>query len=67
MAKYRTASLKDIQLGPILQEMTEISMRHDVPLPASLALTGEGARADAARGGASSTPSSTRSTWPGSS
>jgi ubiquinone biosynthesis protein len=41
MATYRTASLADIQLGPILQEMTEISIRHDVPLPASLALTGK--------------------------
>ncbi len=41
MAKYRTASLAEIQLGPILQEMTEISIRHDVPLPASLALTGK--------------------------
>jgi ubiquinone biosynthesis protein len=41
MAKYRTASLSDIQLGPILQEMTEVSIRHDVPLPASLALTGK--------------------------
>jgi len=41
MAKYRTASLADIQLGPILQEMTEVSIRHDVPLPASLALTGK--------------------------
>ena len=41
MAKYRTASLKEIQLGPILQEITEISIRHDVPLPASLALTGK--------------------------
>ena len=41
MAKYRTASLKDIQLGPILQEMTEISLRHGVPLPSSLALTGK--------------------------
>jgi predicted unusual protein kinase regulating ubiquinone biosynthesis (AarF/ABC1/UbiB family)/nucleotide-binding universal stress UspA family protein len=39
MAKYRGASLKDIQLGPALQEMTEISLRHSVPLPASLALT----------------------------
>jgi ubiquinone biosynthesis protein len=39
MAKYRTASLKDIQLGPVLQEMTEISLRHGVPLPASLTLT----------------------------
>jgi ubiquinone biosynthesis protein len=41
MAKNRTASLKDIQLGPVLQEMTEISLRHGVPLPASLALTGK--------------------------
>jgi predicted unusual protein kinase regulating ubiquinone biosynthesis (AarF/ABC1/UbiB family) len=39
MAKYRAASLKDIQLGPVLQEMTEISLRHGVPLPASLTLT----------------------------
>jgi len=41
MATYRTASLQDMQLGPILQEMTEISIRHNVPLPASLALTGK--------------------------
>jgi predicted unusual protein kinase regulating ubiquinone biosynthesis (AarF/ABC1/UbiB family)/nucleotide-binding universal stress UspA family protein len=41
MARHRTSSLKDIQLGPILQEMTEISVRHGVPLPASLALTGK--------------------------
>jgi ubiquinone biosynthesis protein len=41
MARYRTASLKDIQLGPILQDMTEISVRYGVPLPASLALTGK--------------------------
>jgi ubiquinone biosynthesis protein len=39
MAKYRGAQLKDIQLGPVLQEMTEISLRHGVPLPASLTLT----------------------------
>jgi predicted unusual protein kinase regulating ubiquinone biosynthesis (AarF/ABC1/UbiB family) len=39
MGKYRGASLKDIQLGPVLQEMTEISLRHGVPLPASLTLT----------------------------
>jgi ubiquinone biosynthesis protein len=38
MAKYRGSSLKDIQLGPVLQEMTEISLRHGVPLPASLTL-----------------------------
>ncbi len=41
MARHRTTSLKDIQLGPILQEMTEISVRYGVPLPASLALTGK--------------------------
>jgi ubiquinone biosynthesis protein len=39
--KYRHMSLKEIQLGPILQEITEISIRHDVRLPASLALTGK--------------------------
>jgi ubiquinone biosynthesis protein len=39
MAKYHGASLQDIQLGPVLQEMTEISLRHGVPLPASLTLT----------------------------
>ena len=31
----------EIQLGPVLQEMTEISLRHGVPLPASLTLTGK--------------------------
>ena len=41
MSKYRTANLSDIQLGPILQEMTEVSLRHGVPLPASLTLTGK--------------------------
>ncbi len=41
MAKYRGLSLREMQLGPILQEMTEIAIRHDVPLPASLALTGK--------------------------
>jgi predicted unusual protein kinase regulating ubiquinone biosynthesis (AarF/ABC1/UbiB family) len=41
MGEYRTANLSDIQLGPILQEMTEISLRHGVPLPASLTLTGK--------------------------
>jgi ubiquinone biosynthesis protein len=41
MTKYRNVSLREIQLGPILQEITEISIRHDVALPASLALTGK--------------------------
>ncbi len=39
MAKYQGASIQDIQLGPVLQEMTEISLRYGVPLPASLTLT----------------------------
>lgn len=39
VASYRGASLRDIQLGPILQEMTAISIRHDMPLPSSLTLT----------------------------
>ena len=39
LTRYRNLSLRDIQLGPILQEMTEIAIRHDVPLPASLTLT----------------------------
>jgi ubiquinone biosynthesis protein len=39
LAKYRNVSLREIQLGPILQEMTEIAIRHGVPLPASLTLT----------------------------
>jgi len=39
MAKNRGASLKDIQLGPVLQEMTEIALRHKVALPASMTLT----------------------------
>lgn len=41
MTRYRHLSLKEIQLGPILQEITEIAIRHDVALPASLALTGK--------------------------
>jgi predicted unusual protein kinase regulating ubiquinone biosynthesis (AarF/ABC1/UbiB family) len=41
VAKYHGASIQDIQLGPVLQEMTEISLRYGVPLPASLTLTGK--------------------------
>ncbi|HSJ51977.1 MAG TPA: AarF/UbiB family protein, partial [Actinomycetota bacterium] len=41
LAKYRTVSLAEIQLGPMLQEMSEIGLRHQVPLPASLTLTGK--------------------------
>jgi predicted unusual protein kinase regulating ubiquinone biosynthesis (AarF/ABC1/UbiB family)/nucleotide-binding universal stress UspA family protein len=39
LARYRNVSIREIQLGPILQEMTEISIRYEVPLPASLTLT----------------------------
>ncbi len=39
MVRYRNVPLREMQLGPILQEMTEISMRHGIRLPASLLLT----------------------------
>jgi predicted unusual protein kinase regulating ubiquinone biosynthesis (AarF/ABC1/UbiB family) len=35
----RGQSLREIQLGPLLQGITEIAARHDVRLPAELALT----------------------------
>jgi predicted unusual protein kinase regulating ubiquinone biosynthesis (AarF/ABC1/UbiB family) len=41
VARYRNAKLSEIQLGPILQAVTEISGRHRVRTPASLALTGK--------------------------
>ncbi|MBI4261816.1 MAG: universal stress protein [Actinobacteria bacterium] len=41
LARYRHASLQEIELGPMLQEITEISIRHGVRLPSSLALTGK--------------------------
>jgi predicted unusual protein kinase regulating ubiquinone biosynthesis (AarF/ABC1/UbiB family)/nucleotide-binding universal stress UspA family protein len=41
MGRYRNIALNDLQLGTILQEVTEISIRHDVALPASLALAGK--------------------------
>ncbi len=41
MAKYRRSALAEIQIGVILQEMTEIVLRHGVPLPASLTLVGK--------------------------
>jgi ubiquinone biosynthesis protein len=41
LSKTRGLSLREMQLGPILQEITEISIRHGVRLPASLALTGK--------------------------
>jgi ubiquinone biosynthesis protein len=41
IARYRDISLKDLQMGPMMQEITEVSLRHNVRLPASLALTGK--------------------------
>jgi hypothetical protein len=42
-------SLKDIHLGPLIQEVTEWPVRHDVRIPADLALAAKADVADAAR------------------
>jgi ubiquinone biosynthesis protein len=39
MAKYRTVALAEMQIGPILQEMSQIALHHRLPLPASLTLS----------------------------
>ena len=41
LGTYRHASLQELELGPILQAITETATRHGVRLPASLALTGK--------------------------
>ncbi|MDQ3911187.1 MAG: AarF/UbiB family protein [Actinomycetota bacterium] len=41
ITRYRDLSLRELQLGPILQEVTEISVRRNVRVPASLALMGK--------------------------
>jgi ubiquinone biosynthesis protein len=41
LASFRRLSLEDIRLGPLLQQLTEISIRHRVKLPSSLALIGK--------------------------
>ena len=41
MGMFRHSSLKEIQLGPVLQGITETAARNDMRLPASLALTGK--------------------------
>lgn len=41
IGRYRDLSLKEIRLGPMLQEVTEISVRRNVRVPASLTLTGK--------------------------
>jgi ubiquinone biosynthesis protein len=41
LASYRHLSLKELRLGPLLQQLTEISVRHRVRLPSSIALIGK--------------------------
>jgi predicted unusual protein kinase regulating ubiquinone biosynthesis (AarF/ABC1/UbiB family) len=41
MTRHRGVAVRELELGPILQEITELSIRHGVRLPASLALTGK--------------------------
>jgi predicted unusual protein kinase regulating ubiquinone biosynthesis (AarF/ABC1/UbiB family) len=40
-SNLRGQSLKEIQLGPVMEGLTQIAARHDVRMPASLALTGK--------------------------
>ncbi len=39
--RYRRLPLNELRLGPLLQQLTEISLRHGVRLPAALALIGK--------------------------
>jgi predicted unusual protein kinase regulating ubiquinone biosynthesis (AarF/ABC1/UbiB family) len=41
IARFHAGSLRDLQLGPMLEGLTDIAARHGVRLPASLALTGK--------------------------
>jgi len=41
VARYRHLPLSELRLGPLLQQLTELSVRHGVRLPASLALIGK--------------------------
>jgi ubiquinone biosynthesis protein len=41
LASFRHLSLKDIRLGPLIQQLTEISVKHRIKLPSSLALIGK--------------------------
>jgi predicted unusual protein kinase regulating ubiquinone biosynthesis (AarF/ABC1/UbiB family) len=41
IARYRTLSIREIQLGPLFQEITQIAIRHHVRVPPSLALAGK--------------------------
>jgi predicted unusual protein kinase regulating ubiquinone biosynthesis (AarF/ABC1/UbiB family) len=41
VTRYRHLPLREIQLGPMLQDITTISIRHGISLPAPLVLTGK--------------------------
>ena len=41
IARHRGSSLTELQLGALLQDVTEVALRHHVVLPASLALMGK--------------------------
>jgi predicted unusual protein kinase regulating ubiquinone biosynthesis (AarF/ABC1/UbiB family) len=41
MERFRVGSLRDIQIGPMLDGMLRIASRHGIRLPASLALSGK--------------------------
>jgi len=40
-AGVRGQALRDIELGPLMQGITQVAARHDIRLPAALALTGK--------------------------
>ena len=39
VARYRHLPLRDLQLGPMLQDMSTLAIRYEVPLPATMILT----------------------------
>ncbi len=41
VSRYRHLPLRELQLGPMLQDITTIAVRFDVPLPPTLILTGK--------------------------
>ncbi len=41
ISRYRHQSLQELRLGPLLQQLTELAVRHGVRLPATLTLIGK--------------------------
>jgi predicted unusual protein kinase regulating ubiquinone biosynthesis (AarF/ABC1/UbiB family)/nucleotide-binding universal stress UspA family protein len=41
LSRYRHLPLRELQLGPMLQDVTTVAIRYDVPLPATMILTGK--------------------------